>query len=143
VGTREARSPVGRGGLIAGTTDDTLYQTERYGDSVTYQIPVSESGTYEVTLKFAEIYFGVQSGNADGGMGDRVFSATIEGQQVLSNYDIYQQVGALTATEKTITVEVTDGTVDIDASASVNYAKLSAITVTRVDENSTTNSHSP
>ncbi|ELZ27370.1 ring canal kelch-like protein [Halogeometricum pallidum JCM 14848] len=125
---------------IAGTTDDQLYQTERYGTSFGYDIPVSESGTYEVTLKFAEIYHGA-SGNPDGGVGDRVFGATVEGQQVLSDYDIYADVGALTATDTTTTVEVTDGTLNVDLSSSADNAKISAIKV--VQSNTTSDNSAP
>src|SRR5215211_495223 len=43
---------------IANTADDTLYQTERWGSgsSLSYNIPLT-NGTYDLTLKFAEIYF--------------------------------------------------------------------------------------
>ena len=39
---------------IADTTDDALYQSERYGN-FSYNVPV-DNGNYVVTLKFAEIY---------------------------------------------------------------------------------------
>ncbi|WP_198664701.1 malectin domain-containing carbohydrate-binding protein [Halorubrum sp. 48-1-W] len=117
---------------IGNTQDDPLYQTERYGDPLSYSVPV-EDGTYEVTLQFAEIYHGVDGGNADGGEGDRVFNASVEGEQVLSDYDIYADVGALNATEKTFTVEVTDGELDIELDASEDFGKLSAFTVSEAD----------
>ena len=41
---------------ISGTTDDPLYQSERYGQNFGYQIPVA-NGTYEVDLHFAEIFW--------------------------------------------------------------------------------------
>ncbi|MDX1680657.1 MAG: malectin domain-containing carbohydrate-binding protein, partial [Akkermansiaceae bacterium] len=47
------------GDAIAGTTDDALFQTERYG-MFTYEIPVG-NGSYGVLLQFAEIY-----ANSDG-----------------------------------------------------------------------------
>ena len=121
---------------IGNTDDDTLYQTERYGDPFEYDVPV-ENGTYEVTLKFAEIYQGVadsdspdSSGPSDGtNENDRLFNASIEGDQVLTNYDIFAEVGPLNATDKTYTVEVTDGTLDIDFEATYDNAKISAIKV--------------
>ncbi len=130
---------------IAGTTDDTLYQSERYGNSFGYDVPVSD-GTYEVTLQFAEIYQGVSSNDVPDSAGpsdgtnenDRVFSATIEGQQLLTDYDIFAEVGSLTATERTYTVDVTDGTLNIDFTATNNNAKISAIEVSRVDETDNT-----
>jgi hypothetical protein len=123
---------------IDDTQDDVLYQTERYGDPFGYDIPVSESGTYEVTLKFAEIFQGAASQDSpdsttppnDGtNENDRLFSASIEGQTVVSEYDIFSEVGPLTATDKTYTVEVTDGTLNVDFSATNDNAKISAITV--------------
>ncbi|WP_435345838.1 malectin domain-containing carbohydrate-binding protein [Haloarchaeobius sp. HRN-SO-5] len=119
---------------IGNTEDDTLYQTERYGDPLSYAMPVDD-GTYNVTLQFAEIWHTSQTGGAgddaggDGEVGDRVFDVSIEGQQVLSDYDIYQDVGGLNATQKTFTVEVTDGTLDMTLDASTDYAKVSAFTV--------------
>ncbi|MDS0295603.1 malectin domain-containing carbohydrate-binding protein [Halogeometricum luteum] len=123
---------------IGNTEDDPLYRTERYGDPFSYDIPVSESGTYEVTLQFAEIYQGVSSNDGDADqIGDRVFSANVEGGEVeLDEYDLYADVGALNATEKTYTVEVTDGTLNIDFSASADNAKISAIKVTQTDGSS-------
>jgi len=117
---------------IENTQDDPLYQTERYGNPLSYSIPV-EDGTYEVTLQFAEIYHGVDGGNANGGEGDRVFNVSVEGQQVLTDYDIYADVGALNATEKTFTVEVTDSELNIELDASADYGKLSAFTLSEAD----------
>src|SRR5208337_2593970 len=44
------------GAIITGTTDPNLYDTERYGKSFSYSIPLA-NGNYNVTLKFAEIYW--------------------------------------------------------------------------------------
>jgi hypothetical protein len=127
---------------INGTEDDPLYLTERYGDPFGYDVPVGEDGTYEVTLQFAEIYQGVSSNDAPDSSGpsdgtnenDRVFNASIEGEQVLSEYDLFATVGPATATEQTYTVEVTDGTLNVDFEATADNAKLSALTVTKVDD---------
>jgi hypothetical protein len=128
---------------IGNTEDDPLYRTERYGDPVNYSVPVDD-GTYQVTLEFAEIFQGAapqdsvdSSGPTDGtNENDRLFNATLEGQRVLTNYDIYADVGALNATNETVTVEVTDGTLDIDFAATYDNAKISAIKVTDVTEES-------
>jgi hypothetical protein len=126
---------------IASTEDDPLYQTERYGDPLSYAFPV-EDGTYEVTLKFAEIWHTSQTdgsgddGGAAGEVGDRVFDVSAEGQQVLTNYDIYADAGELNATEQTFTVDVSDGTLNVQMPASADYAKVSAITVAEADGSS-------
>ena len=131
---------------IAGTEDDTLYQTELYGggtgDAPNVAVPV-ENGTYEVTLQFAEIYQGVSGSDSpdsstpptDGtNENDRLFSATVEGQQVLTEYDIYSEVGPLNATDKTYTVNVTDGELNVEFSAVNDNAKISAIKVESLEE---------
>ena len=124
---------------IADTENDPLYRSERFGTSFGYDVPV-EDGTYEVTLEFAEIYQGVSSQDTPDSSGptdgtdenDRVFDASLEGQQVLSEYDLYAEVGPATAAERTYTVEVTDGTLNVDFDTVTDNAKVSAITVTKV-----------
>ncbi|WP_278251890.1 malectin domain-containing carbohydrate-binding protein [Sabulibacter ruber] len=111
---------------IAGTSDDALYRSERYG-SFSYNIPVT-SGTYRLRLHFAEIYFGAAGGGA-GGNGKRVFNVTAEGQTILSNFDIYAQVGAMTALVREFQVNVTDGTLNVALSSVVEHPKISAIEV--------------
>nr|WP_264475110.1 malectin domain-containing carbohydrate-binding protein [Salinirubrum litoreum] len=131
---------------IANTEDDTLYQTERYGGSdgnVAPNLALDvEDGTYEVTLKFAEIYQGVSGSDSpdsttppvDGtNENDRLFTVTVEGEEVLTEYDIFSEVGPLTATDKTYTVEVTDGTLNVDFAAINDNAKLSAVKVEQID----------
>jgi hypothetical protein len=114
---------------ITDTVDDTLFQTERYGDPFTYTVPVSD-GDYIVDLMFAEIYHGVTGGNPSGGVGSRVFSVEIEGTAVLTDYDVFAQAGgALTAITETFTVTVSGGAADIGFTASVDFAKVSALCV--------------
>jgi hypothetical protein len=71
---------------IAGTADPTLYQTMRYGNPFTYTFPVP-AGSYQITLKFAEIFVDVKT------KGTRVFNVSINGVQVLTNFDIFADVG--------------------------------------------------
>jgi uncharacterized protein YaiE (UPF0345 family) len=111
---------------IHGTTDDALYQSERYGASFGYALPVS-NGQYKVVLHFAEIYFTAT--------GKRVFDASIEGTKVLDNYDIVARAGgAYTAKTETFTASVSDGVLNINFSSlagdgGVNNAKVAAIEV--------------
>ena len=143
-GTYSAGSPD-----IANTEDDTLYQTELYGggsdgapNAPNIAVSVPEDGTYEVTLQFAEIFQGVASSDSpdsttpptDGtNENDRLFSVTVEGQQVLTEYDIFSEVGPLTATDKTYTVEVTDGTLNVEFGVTNDNAKISAVKVEQID----------
>ncbi|GAB7027328.1 malectin domain-containing carbohydrate-binding protein [Geotalea toluenoxydans] len=104
---------------IGGTTDDTLYQSERYGN-FSYSIPVA-NGNYSLTLKFAEIYFSAA--------GQRVFSVTVNGQTVISNLDIYAKVGKNVAYDVVIPINVTTGAVTIGFTSTRDYGKISAIKI--------------
>jgi hypothetical protein len=104
---------------IAGTADDRLYQSERYGD-FSYAIPVA-NGDYLVTLKFAEIYWSQ--------VGQRVFNVSMEGKVVLSNLDLVAKVGPKAAYDVTLPITVTDGVLTIGFQSVVNNAKVSAIKV--------------
>lgn len=63
-----------------------VYQTNRYGN-FSYSIPgLSPADTYTVRLHFAEIFWTAA--------GKRVFNVTINGTQVLTNFDIFAAAGA-------------------------------------------------
>src|SRR5208283_5469120 len=105
---------------ITGTSDPTLYQTERYGN-FSYSIPLAD-GSYNVTLKFAEIYWTAA--------GKRIFNVSMQGTQVISDLDIYSKVGKNAAYDVTIPVTVTNGVLSISFTSVVDNAKVSAIAVT-------------
>jgi hypothetical protein len=93
---------------VSGTTASTLYQTCRWG-GFTYVVNVP-NGNYTVNLKFAEIYFTSP--------GSRIFNASINGTQVLTNFDIVAAAGgALTAVDKSFAVTVTNGQIAIQFTA--------------------------
>ena len=120
-------------GDIAGTSMDVLYQTERFDKDMlgfSYQIPVPQDGTYGVTLHFAEIFFGAPGGG-NPGTGKRVFTMDIEdGQGVLTDLDLFAEVGAVTAYTRTFdNIGVSDGVLDIAMTSSVREGKISAIEV--------------
>ncbi|MGB3777281.1 MAG: malectin domain-containing carbohydrate-binding protein [Tunicatimonas sp.] len=110
---------------ISGTDDDPIYRSERYGN-FTYELPVA-NGNYQVTLLFAEIYFNEPN--------KRVFDVSLEGQEQVSNLDVFSAVGKNAAYSVTETVEVTDGSLTIDFSADINNAKLSGVLVGGVTAN--------
>ncbi len=108
---------------ISNTVEEELYQTERVGYNLNlgYEIPVPDD-TYTVILHFAELYFDAAN--------SRVFDILIEGTVVLDDYDIWTEAGGkYVAIVETFTVLVTDGFLNIDGSAIVNGAKLSAIEI--------------
>jgi hypothetical protein len=75
----------GNANAISGTADPALYQTEHWGSpgfSYTLGVP---AGSYQVTLKFAEIF--------DSGAGQRLMNVAINGAPVLSSFDIAADAG--------------------------------------------------
>jgi hypothetical protein len=104
---------------ISGTEDDLLYQSERWGD-ISYNIDLP-NGIYEVTLLFAEIYQTQPN--------QRVFNVLIEGKPVISKLDIWLVAGANAAYNKTVTIKIEDGQLNIAMQKVADNAKISAIKV--------------
>ncbi len=107
------------GTAIGGTTDEPLFQKERYG-TFSYAFPMP-SGSYRVTLKFAELYWTA--------VGRRVFDVALEGTVVLNNFDILTEVAPYTALDKSFVVDVGDGTLNLEFSRVSDNASVAAIEV--------------
>lgn len=104
---------------ISNTSDDSLYQSERYGN-FSYAIPVS-NGKYEITLRFAEIYHTAA--------GKRIFDVLAEDSEIISKLDIYAIAGSNNAYDIVKTITVTDNTLNIQFRSNTDFAKLSALHV--------------
>ncbi|OQX87440.1 hypothetical protein B6D60_03885 [candidate division KSB1 bacterium 4484_87] len=105
---------------IANTTDDKLFQSERYR-MASYRFTVPTDGQYRVKLYFAEIFYAIPD--------KRVFDVKIEGKLVLNDLDIFDEVGNYEAMERTFLVQVTDGVLDIQFIKIKDSPKISAIEV--------------
>lgn len=107
---------------IQNTTDPALYRTARYGlySNFGYQIPTA-NGIYNVTLKFAEIRYSAA--------GERVFNITINGTEVLTNFDILSHTSLNTALDETFPVSVANGLIDIEFIGVVNGGIVNAIQI--------------
>jgi Malectin domain/Beta-propeller repeat len=107
---------------INGTPAPTLYQTVHAGlSSFTYAAGVP-NGNYTVDLKFEENQY-TQSGK-------RLFNVLINGQQVLTNFDIFAAAGAqYQAVDVPIPVTVTSGTISIQFVPVLNGAGVFAIEI--------------
>lgn len=89
------------------TNDSPLYNAERYG-TFRYAFPVA-NGSYIVTLGFAETYAAITAA------GQRQFNVSANGQQKLSNFDIFAEAGGRNiAVTKSFQVDVTGGTVALN-----------------------------
>jgi hypothetical protein len=109
---------------VANTSIGSLYQSERYGNSFGYSIPVA-SGSYQVTLHFAEIYWTSS--------GSRIFNVNIEnGQGILSNYDIFSLAGKNGALSEHFKVNVEDGQLNISFTTVKDNAKISGIEISPI-----------
>jgi Malectin domain/Domain of unknown function (DUF1929)/Glyoxal oxidase N-terminus/Bacterial Ig-like domain (group 1) len=109
---------------ITGTSNPTLYHSARVGSSFSYSIPVS-NGTYTLKLHFAETEFS--------SAGQRIFNVSAQGQQILTNFDIF--VAAGNAANKAFTpnssqVTVTNGTLNLVFTGVVSNALVSCIDFT-------------
>ncbi|HXH18667.1 MAG TPA: malectin domain-containing carbohydrate-binding protein [Chitinophagales bacterium] len=121
---------------VLNTFDDFIYRSERNSASFGYNIPVP-NGLYKVKLLFAETYFGATGGSASGGIGSRVFNVSLEGTQVLTNYDIFYKAGGAerAIVEEFDSLTITDGFINIAFTALVNKAKISGICVIPYTDN--------
>ena len=110
---------------IANTQDDALHQDERWdSQDFSYNFNVTP-GTYTVSLYEASLYAAVCNA------GGRVFDVTINGTKVLTNYDMFNEVGCLTAQIKPFTVSTTsNGKINITFNVgSAGNPKINAISV--------------
>ena len=109
---------------IGGTTEDALYQTERYG-SFTYDVPVT-NGTYTVELHFAELY--------QTSAGARSFNVTVEGDQVLSALDLFATAGHDGAYSYRVdNVSVSDESLTISLESLVNNGTMAGFAIYSAD----------
>ena len=76
--------------FASGVDDPELYRGERYGN-LTYVIPVAP-GSYSVTLKFSEAWFGPDKPGG-GGIGSRRFDILANSQPLAHNFDIFKEAG--------------------------------------------------
>jgi len=104
---------------ITGTTDDILFQTERFGN-FSYNIDLP-NGKYDVVLMFAEVFWS--------DAGKRVFNISIEGVEVISNLDIWARVGKNIQYEERYRINLTDGELNISFKTVTDNAKISSIKV--------------
>ncbi len=77
---------------VSGTPDPDLFGTERYGASFDYLIPVADTGSYAVTLGFAETWFGPRVPGG-GGSQSRLFDISCNGASLIKNLDVYKEAG--------------------------------------------------
>jgi hypothetical protein len=128
---------------IQATGSDPLFLGELFGAPLQCEVrgPADQPwpiGAYEVTLYFAETYFGAGC-MGGGGLGSRIFSVDTEGIRQATDLDVFKEGGgclASTATAKgahpiqrTFQVMVVDGSVSLKLTPSADNATLTAIRI--------------
>lgn len=108
------------GAAITNTTEPLVYRTGRAAPLQHWEWPLP-NGSYLVKFMFAETKYGAPD--------KRVFDVDVEGQSVRKNLDIYQLAGFAAALEIAHVVDVTDGKLDVDLLASVDFTILNGIQV--------------
>lgn len=112
---------------ISSTDDDQLYQTYLSSGAdlgtTNYEIPLA-NGNYMVRLHFAENYWTAPA--------SRIFNISMENTQLLSNFDIFNEVGYRSALVKDFSTAVSDGALSIKMVALVNRNSLAAIEIFQV-----------
>jgi hypothetical protein len=117
MGTDSVTRAIDRSGVaFESPAPEAIYQSERYGSSFTYTLPNLTPGkAYTVRLHFAETYYST--------VGGREFNVLINGNQVLTNFDIVAAAGAgfkaniqtfaaMATSEGTIVIQFTKGRAD-------------------------------
>ncbi|MCP5117780.1 MAG: hypothetical protein GY953_43735, partial [bacterium] len=108
------------GSPIPNTNSDPLYQTARYG-SLAYSLPVP-NGSYLLNLKFADLVASQP--------GQRLFDATVNGQPVLTDFDVVEQAGGpLRALDFAVPIEVSAGLIDIELLPRFSSPQVNAIEI--------------
>lgn len=118
---------------IAGTQDDELLQTYRYGrHKLGYRFEVPH-GRYAVELYFVEPWYGTGGGLDCTAW--RLFDVAVNGQTVLDDLDVWKEAGHDAALKKVVEIDVTDGALEVSFPEVKSYqAVISAIAVRRATE---------
>ncbi|GGZ62351.1 hypothetical protein GCM10010387_64800 [Streptomyces inusitatus] len=108
---------------ITGTDDQALFRTAREG-MYEYRFDQVPNGVYTVELGFAEVTAARPN--------KRVFDVLAEGVEVLPSLDIALEAGSYAAIQRTYTVTVTDGTLNVRFVAHGGFGKplLNTVRVT-------------
>ncbi|MCR4405960.1 MAG: malectin domain-containing carbohydrate-binding protein [Anaerolineae bacterium] len=99
----------------------TLFKCRRYGTDFGYRFDNIPNGTYDVVLRFIEHQYNRTN--------RRRFDVSIEGSQVLDNFDIFAAAGnrQYVVVDRQFTVSVADGQLSIDFHSRLRDALVQAI----------------
>merc|ERR1719376_1961209 len=96
--------------------DQELYQTERYEyNKFSYSLPVPGEGRYVLVLMFSEVYFNSR--------GKKIFNVELEGKEVVSQLDVFGEVGKGVAHRELVPLTVSKGRLELEGGRSVPLPK--------------------
>lgn len=111
--------------VIAGTTDQSLYQIRRASTNnlgtFQYVFPNVPNGTVQVIYETCETFYTA--------VGQRVYSISANGVPKLTNYDMLTKAPMRTALEETFEAEVTNGTLTLEFTCTAGKAIVAALTI--------------
>ncbi|MBN1975316.1 MAG: malectin [Sedimentisphaerales bacterium] len=117
-------SVIGRPGLnVPDTNCPIIYESERYSmDAYRFEVP---NGKYTVKLHFAETYEGIS------GVGERVFSVSLNGKTILETMDPYKEAGDFNkpAVKTYKSVEPAEGKIEIGFTPSIENPQICGIEI--------------
>ena len=111
---------------VTNPAPQAVYQNVRYGNNFSYAIPTDNpNSNYTVRLDFAEPYWNAA--------GSREFNVSINGTQVLNNFDVYQTAGAQNkAVNETFTTTTdSNGLIHIQFTSVTDNAMVSGIQISQ------------
>ena len=109
--------------------DQLVYQSERWGKYLCYQLPTTSGNTYNLTLKFAELYFSTA--------GSRLFDVYLNGELLLKDFDKYQKAnGKFIAYDTTFTFTATSSMVKIEFLATKDNVSINGLALTDINNSS-------
>ena len=113
---------------VAGTEDDPLFRSFRYGrDELFYTFSVPE-GSYRIELYFIEPWYG--TGGGIDCTGWRLFDVAVNGEVVLPRLDLWAEAGRARAVRKVVEATARDGRLVISfPEVYANQAVISAIAI--------------
>jgi beta-galactosidase len=134
------RLPYGTDKNIKGTDDDPIYQTQQIGiEQFRFDVP---PGEYELVLHFAELLGGpvkdipynLSNDDRIEPNGKRIFSVYVNGELLLDNFNIAEQVGTATPVVKKLNVKQPAGKpILVDFKAIEGEPVLNAIQLRRLE----------
>ncbi|HEU5080745.1 MAG TPA: malectin domain-containing carbohydrate-binding protein [Opitutaceae bacterium] len=118
---------------IAGTTDEALFQTYRYGrEKLRYRFAVPD-GEHRIELYFTEPWYGAGGGDC---IGWRLFDVAVNGETKLHDLDLYKESGYAHALKKVVNARASNGWLEISFPHVASYqAVISAIAISTSDAN--------